>query len=104
MPGGRFENVDIVLVRENTEGLYSGIEHFIAIGQDPRAAAESMARRSRGTGSERIIRYAFEYAMAHGRKKVTLVHKANILKMHGRPVSRGRARGREGVRRARRVR
>ena len=82
VPGGRFENVDIVLIRENTEGLYSGIEHYIAIGPDPRAAAESTAVVTR-YGSERIIRYAFEYAVAHGRKKVTLVHKANILKMTG---------------------
>ena len=82
VPGGRFDNVDIVLIRENTEGLYSGIEHFIAIGADPRAAAESTAVVTR-YGSERIIRYAFDYAVAHGRKKVTLVHKANILKMTG---------------------
>jgi len=82
VPGGRFDNVDIVLVRENTEGLYSGVEHFIAIGPDPRAAAESTAVVTR-YGSERIIRYAFEYAVAHGRKKVTVVHKANILKMTG---------------------
>jgi isocitrate dehydrogenase (NAD+) len=82
MPGGRFENVDIVLIRENTEGLYSGIEHFIAIGPDPRAAAESTAIVTR-YGSERIIRYAFEHALAKGRKKVTLVHKANILKFTG---------------------
>jgi isocitrate dehydrogenase (NAD+) len=82
VPGGRFDNVDIVLVRENTEGLYSGVEHFIAIGPDPRAAAESTAVVTR-YGSERIIRYAFEYALAHGRKKVTVVHKANILKMTG---------------------
>jgi isocitrate dehydrogenase (NAD+) len=77
--GGRFENVDIVLVRENTEGLYIGIEHYIRIGDDPKAAAESVAVITR-FGSERVIRYAFEYAIAHGRKKVTLVHKANILK------------------------
>ena len=82
VPGGRFNDVDIVLIRENTEGLYSGIEHFIAIGPDPRAAAESTAVVTR-YGSERIIRYAFDYAVAHGRKKVTLVHKANILKMTG---------------------
>ena len=82
VPGGRFENVDIALIRENTEGLYSGIEHFIAIGPDPRAAAESTAVVTR-YGSERIIRYAFEYALAKGRKKVTLVHKANILKFTG---------------------
>jgi isocitrate dehydrogenase (NAD+) len=82
VPGGRFDKVDIVLIRENTEGLYSGVEHFIAIGPDARAAAESTAVVTR-YGSERIIRYAFDYAVAHGRKKVTLVHKANILKMTG---------------------
>jgi isocitrate dehydrogenase (NAD+) len=82
VPGGKFDNVDIVLIRENTEGLYSGIEHFIAIGPDPRAAAESTAIVTR-YGSERIIRYAFEYALAKGRKKITLVHKANILKFTG---------------------
>jgi isocitrate dehydrogenase (NAD+) len=77
--GGRFEDIDLVLVRENTEGLYIGHEHYIRIGDDPRAAAESIAVITRH-GSERIVRYAFEYALAHGRKKVTLVHKANILK------------------------
>jgi isocitrate dehydrogenase (NAD+) len=76
---GRFENIDIVLVRENTEGLYIGVEHYVRIGDDPKAAAESVAIITR-EGSERIVRYAFEYALAHGRKKVTLVHKANILK------------------------
>ena len=78
-PGGRFENVDIVLVRENTEGLYIGIEHYVPIDGDPKAAAESVALITR-SGSERIVRYAFEYAVSHKRKKVTLVHKANILK------------------------
>jgi isocitrate dehydrogenase (NAD+) len=76
---GRFRDVDIVLVRENTEGLYSGIEHYIRVGDDPRAAAESIAIITR-SGSERVIRYAFEYAVKHKRKKVTIVHKANILK------------------------
>ena len=80
LPGGRFEDVDIVLVRENLEGLYIGVEHFVKIGDDPRAVAESMAIVTR-TGCERIIRYAFEYALKHGRRKVTIVHKANILKM-----------------------
>ncbi len=79
VPGGRFENVDIVLVRENTEGLYIGNEHYIKIGDDPRAAAESIALITRH-GSDRVVRYAFEFALAHGREKVTLVHKANILK------------------------
>ena len=78
-PGGRYENVDIVLVRENTEGLYIGIEHYVPIDGDPKAAAESVALITRG-GSERIVRYAFEYAVSHKRRKVTLVHKANILK------------------------
>src|SRR3954465_5982082 len=79
LPGGRYQNIDLVLVRENTEGLYVGNEHYIKIGSDPRAAAESIALITR-VGSERVVRYAFEYAVKHGRKKVTLVHKANILK------------------------
>jgi len=73
----RYTGVDLVIVRENTEDLYAGIEHYI----DPRrTAAESIAIITR-FGSERVIVYAFEYARRHGRKKVTLVHKANILKM-----------------------
>ena len=73
----RYTGVDIVLVRENTEDLYAGVEHYV----DPRrTAAESIAIITR-YGSERIIVYAFEYARRHGRKKVTLVHKANILKL-----------------------
>ncbi len=80
VPGGRFSNIDIVLVRENLEGLYVGVEHFIAIGGDPRAVGSSTAIVTRA-GCERIIRYAFEYALRHNRKKVTIVHKANILKM-----------------------
>ncbi|MFI5209925.1 MAG: isocitrate/isopropylmalate dehydrogenase family protein [Gemmatimonadales bacterium] len=80
VPGGRFTDVDIVIVRENLEGLYVGVEHFIAIGGDPRAVGESTAIVTR-TGCERIIRYAFEYAIRHSRKRVTIVHKANILKM-----------------------
>ena len=80
VPGGRFSDVDIVLVRENLEGLYIGVEHFVQVGNDPRAVGESMAIVTR-VGCERIVRYAFEYALRHGRKKVTIVHKANILKM-----------------------
>ena len=80
VPGGRYEGIDIVLIRENLEGLYVGVEHFIPVGDDPRAVGESVAIVTR-VGCERIIRYAFEYALAHGRKKVTIVHKANILKM-----------------------
>jgi isocitrate dehydrogenase (NAD+) len=79
LPGLRFSDVDLVLVRENTEGLYIGIENYIKIGDDEHAAAQSVAVVTR-QGSERIHRYAFEYAVSHGRKKVTLVHKANILK------------------------
>src|SRR3954463_4509544 len=79
VPGGRYQNLDLVLIRENTEGLYVGIEHYIRVGDDPRAAAESIAVITR-LGSERIVRYAFEYAVKHDRRKVTLVHKANILK------------------------
>ncbi|MGH7630642.1 MAG: isocitrate/isopropylmalate dehydrogenase family protein [Gemmatimonadales bacterium] len=80
LPGGRFDSVDIVLVRENLEGLYIGVEHFVQVGDDPRAVGESMAIVTRA-GCERIVRYAFEYAVRHRRKKVTIVHKANILKM-----------------------
>ena len=79
LPGSRFENVDIVLVRENTEGLYVGIENYVKVGDDPHAVAQSVAIISR-QGTERIVRYAFEYAVTHGRKRVTIVHKANILK------------------------
>lgn len=73
-----FKNVNIVTVRENTEGLYAGIEHFIT-EDGHKIAAESVALVTR-KGCERIIEYAFEYARKAGRKKVTLVHKANILK------------------------
>ena len=79
VPGGRYENVDLVLIRENTEGLYVGVEHYIGMHGDPRAAAESVMIVTR-FGAERILRYAFEYARSRGRKKVTLAHKANILK------------------------
>jgi isocitrate dehydrogenase (NAD+) len=73
----RYTGVDIVMVRENTEDLYAGVEHYV----DPRrTAAESICIITR-LGSERVITYAFEYARKHGRKRMTLVHKANILKM-----------------------
>ncbi len=78
-PGGRYEDIDLVLIRENTEGLYVGVEHYIGMGDDPRAAAESVMIITR-YGAERIVRYAFEYALTHARRKVTLAHKANILK------------------------
>ena len=77
---GRYDHIDIVLVRENLEGFYTGLEHWIALGNDPRAAGVSTGVTTRH-GCERILRYAFEYAVRHNRKKVTIVHKANILKM-----------------------
>lgn len=79
VPGGRYEDIDLVLIRENTEGLYVGVEHYIGMEGDPRAAAESVMIITR-FGAQRISRYAFEYAQRLGRKKVTLAHKANILK------------------------
>ena len=77
---GRYDGIDIVLVRENLEGFYTGIEHWISTKDDPRAAGVTTGVTTR-YGCERIIRYAFEYALERGRKKVTIVHKANILKM-----------------------
>ena len=70
----RYDDIDLVIVRENTEDLYAGIEHMV--GED---AAESIKIITR-KGSERIVRFAFDYARAHGRRKVTAVHKANIMK------------------------
>jgi isocitrate dehydrogenase (NAD+) len=79
VPGGRYENIDLLLIRENTEGLCVGVEHYRGMHGDPRAAAESVMIITR-FGAERVCRYAFEYARANGRNKVTLAHKANILK------------------------
>ncbi|MBX6364240.1 MAG: NAD-dependent isocitrate dehydrogenase [Gemmatimonadetes bacterium] len=79
VPGGRYDNIDLVLIRENTEGLYVGVEHYIGMADDPKAAAESVMIITR-YGAERAVRFAFDYAVQHGRRKVTLVHKANILK------------------------
>jgi isocitrate dehydrogenase (NAD+) len=73
----RYTDVDLVMVRENTEDLYAGVEHYV---DARRNAAESIAIITR-FGSTRIAEYAFDYAKTHGRKKVTTVHKANILKM-----------------------
>jgi isocitrate dehydrogenase (NAD+) len=77
IPGieSRYQGIDLVIVRENTEDLYAGIEH--RVGPD---AAESIKIITRAA-SERIARYAFEYAVANGRRKVTAVHKANIMKL-----------------------
>ena len=71
----RYDNVDLIIVRENTEDLYAGIEH--RVGPD---AAESIKIITRAA-SQRIARYAFEYAVKNGRRKVTAVHKANIMKL-----------------------
>lgn len=70
----RYDKVDLVVVRENTEDLYAGIEHMV--GED---AAESIKIITR-KGSERVVRFAFDYAVKTNRKKVTAVHKANIMK------------------------
>ncbi len=73
------QHVDLVLVRENTEGLYVGFETIIPVGDDRKAVAQSTAIVTR-IGCERVVRFAFEYAIANGRKQVTICHKANILR------------------------
>lgn len=93
--GARYDDIDLVIVRENTEDLYAGIE-FEQGTQDAADLIKFAADRGAGiirpdsglsikpisvTGTQRIVRYAFDYAIANGRKKVTAVHKANILKM-----------------------
>lgn len=72
----RYDNIDIVIIRENTEGLYAGLEHYIGPKKN---TAESIAVVTR-EGAERIIEFAFEYARRNNRKKITIAHKANILK------------------------
>ena len=79
VPGGRYDDIDVVIVRENLEGLYVAFEHYIAIGDDPHAVALSSGVNTRD-GSRRIAEFAFDYAVRNGRKKVTIVHKANVLK------------------------
>jgi isocitrate dehydrogenase (NAD+) len=71
----RYKDVDLVVVRENTEDLYAGIEHMI--GEDAAESIKIITRKA----SERIVRYAFELVAKEGRKKVTAVHKANIMKL-----------------------
>ncbi|MEZ5988574.1 MAG: isocitrate/isopropylmalate dehydrogenase family protein [Planctomycetota bacterium] len=77
LPGvpSRFEGIDLIVIRENTEGLYSGLEHVVVPGvvESQRVITEK--------GSERVLRFAFEAARRYGRKTVTAVHKANILKL-----------------------
>jgi isocitrate dehydrogenase (NAD+) len=68
-----------VVVRENLEGLYIGHEHYVQIDEDPHAVAMATGINTRA-GSRRLLEFAFEYAIATGRKKVPIVHKANIMK------------------------
>jgi isocitrate dehydrogenase (NAD+) len=79
VPGGRYENIDLVLVRENLEGLYVGFEHYIPIDGDAHAVAIGSGINTR-SGSRRIAEFAYDYAVKNGRKKVSIVHKANIMK------------------------
>jgi isocitrate dehydrogenase (NAD+) len=71
----RYEDVDIVLIRENTEDLYAGLEHTVVPG-----VVESLKIITE-RASTRIARFAFEYARKHGRKKIHAIHKANIMKL-----------------------
>jgi len=73
---GAYEDIDLVIVRENTEGLYSGVDYWVDEDQTAGISQNIITKK----GSERIVRFAFEYAKSKGRKKVTAVHKANILK------------------------
>ena len=79
VPGGRFDHVDLIVVRENLEGLYIGHEHYVQIDDDPHAVALATGINTRA-GSRRLLEYAFAHAIATGRKKLTIVHKANIMK------------------------
>ncbi len=72
----RYSGVDLVVIRENTQGMYSGVEHYC---DEDRNVAESISIITR-KGSTRIVEYAFDYAKTRGRRRITLVHKANILK------------------------
>lgn len=73
---GAYENIDLVIVRENTEGLYGGVDYWVDEDQSAGISQNIVTRKA----SERIVKFAFEYAKNKGRKKVTAVHKANILK------------------------
>src|SRR6195256_1299171 len=79
IPGGRFDNINLVVVRENLEGLYLGHEMYIQIDDDPPAVAMATGVNTR-QGSRRLLEFAFAHAVATGRKKVAIVHKANIMK------------------------
>jgi isocitrate dehydrogenase (NAD+) len=79
IPGQRYDNIDLVLIRENLEGLYIGFEHYVPIGNDPHAVAIASGVNTKA-GAYRVIEFAFDYALRNGRKKVTVIHKANVLK------------------------
>jgi isocitrate dehydrogenase (NAD+) len=79
VPGGRFENIDLILCRENIEGLYMGYENYVPIDGDPHAVGMATGINTR-QGCRNILKFAFDYAIANGRRKVTVVHKANIMK------------------------
>jgi isocitrate dehydrogenase (NAD+) len=79
IPGGRYDDIDLVVVRENLEGLYIGHELYVPIDDDPHAVAMATGVNTRA-GCRRLIEYAFETAIAMGRRKVAIVHKANIMK------------------------
>ncbi len=73
----RYRDIDLVVIRENTEGLYSGVERMV--DEDHAESVRIITR----PGSERVVRFAFRYALKHGRRKLTAVHKANIMKLTG---------------------
>lgn len=75
----RYDNIDIVLIRENTQGFYVGVEHYIPIDDDPKAVAEASGIITR-SGCRNIAKFTCDYAIKNNRKKITIVHKANILK------------------------
>jgi len=77
---GRYDAIDIVLVRENIGGFYVAHDYYIPVGDDPRAVAVSTGTNTRD-GCRRIARFAFDYAVRNGRKKITVIHKANVLKV-----------------------
>ena len=75
----RYDNIDIVLIRENTQGFYVGVEHYIPIDDDPKAVAEASGIITR-SGCRNIAKFTCDFAIKNNRKKITIVHKANILK------------------------
>jgi isocitrate dehydrogenase (NAD+) len=79
LKGGRYEDIDLILVRENLEGFYVGLEHYVRVGDDPHGMAMATGINTKA-GARRVLKYGFEMAARLGRKRVTIVHKANILK------------------------